>query len=608
MAQIAPRPLGFAEWEAARTRMSISTQSFQSILERARVGQLQLPEFQRDYVWNRGQVIELFDSLRQKYPIGALLFMEQNPNVGIVPRPFNGTEHTITTQTPEAFVLDGQQRITSGLSVYYGLGPSQYYIRLDLLWKIAEQKHLKLSDDNEIQQFLNDLDTEDGYCVARRTRTDPMALLDRHLLFTGVLSDNAATRDALKRYVIKYPEREEFIDAVVRDGFKLGADVYVPVTEVERSRPVEAISRIFATLNTTGRPLTPFELVVAILYPSGIRLRTEIDTNRQIAPHYDHMDYSGEVFLQTIALLANASPKKSQLPRTIKPEIFRLYANEAVDILEKLGILLTQRLGVGLDQSSELIPYDSIFAPMAIALKHLNGKSLKGAVRATAERKLEKWFIVSALDNRYQEGVHNKQVTDKDEMIAWIDDVAGEPDWMATFQAGRLTLPGPDGAVGKLLRCLINLQKPTDPVTHLDVGTRPTAVSTAKHHIFPTRWVDKYLVGWDTNKDSNNLALNVMTVSQETNIRWVNVDPANQLQEMRDASASMAALKNCLAANFLNDDCVFALSKPDKTKQDFEQFLKARELMFLDYLKMHWGIMHSHLQSDSEEDDGAGHQ
>ena len=570
--------------------MTISTQSFQSVLERARTGELQLPEFQRDYVWNRKQVISLFDSLRQKYPIGALLFMERNPNIGIVPRPFSGTETSLRSQIPEAFVLDGQQRITSGLSVYYGLGPSQYYIDLDLLWRLGQSKNLEIANDSSIQAFLGDLDTEDGYCIGRLSRAEPLALIDRQLLFTGVLSDNAATRDALKRYSTKFPDRRDFVDAVVRDGFKLGSDVYVPVTEVERSRPVEAVSRIFATLNTTGRPLTPFELVVAILYPSGIRLRTDIDGNRQLAPHYDHMDGTGEVFLQTIALLANKSPKKSQLPRTITPETYRLYANEALAILEDLGLFLTQRLGVGLDQSSELVPYDSIFAPMAIVLKHLNGMKLKGAARATAERKLEKWFVVSALDNRYQEGVHNKQTADRNEMVAWIEEASGEPDWMANFGVQRLTLPGPDGAVGKLLRCLSNRQSPIDPVTNLDVGVRPTAVQSAKHHIFPTRWVDKYLKDWDAARDKSNLALNVMVVSQETNIRWVNVDPANQMEEIEAAAASKQATKKQLEAHFLDDICVAIMKRSGKKKSDFEDFLRAREAIVTSYLTVHWGI------------------
>lgn len=413
--------------------MTISTEPFHSILEDARRGELQLPEFQRDYVWRRKEVIDLFDSLRQRYPIGALLFMERNPDIGIVPRPFEGTADILTVKEPSAFVLDGQQRITSGLALYYGLGASQYYIDLEKLWKLSEEAKVDLSSAASVRAFLEDLEPDDAYCVGRLRRTDPAALIDRHLLYTGVLHDAFATHDLLRRYTEKFPERTEFVDRVIRDSFRLGADVHVPVTKVEKNRPVEAVSRIFATLNTTGQPLNSFELVVAILYPAGIRLRTDIQENRELFPHYANMDKTGEVFLQTIA----------------------------VDLLERLGVFLTERLGVGLDQSGALIPYDSIFAPMALALKRLGELKLDGAERTVAERKLQKWFVAAALANRYQEGVHNKQDRDRRDVETWIESTGDEfqPQWISELKIPRLTSDGPEGAIGRLLRCLINLHQ-----------------------------------------------------------------------------------------------------------------------------------------------------
>lgn len=35
---------------------------------------LVLPEFQREYVWNRDQAKQLLDSLMKEYPVGGLLF------------------------------------------------------------------------------------------------------------------------------------------------------------------------------------------------------------------------------------------------------------------------------------------------------------------------------------------------------------------------------------------------------------------------------------------------------------------------------------------------------------------------------------------------------
>ncbi|MBI2767167.1 MAG: DUF262 domain-containing protein [Chloroflexi bacterium] len=583
--------------------MGIATTSFVSVLEDAKRGELQLPEFQRDWIWNRNQVVELLDSLRQRYPIGSLLFMERNPDIGIVARPFAGTADILEVKEPATFVLDGQQRITSGLALYYGLGGTHYYLDLAQIWKLATEQDVDLTNSRAIAAFLTDLDPDDGYCIGRNRRDDPLALLvPRHLLHTAVLHDDDELRKALKRYAKAYPDREDFVEVLIRDRFKLSADVQVPVTTIEKNRPVEAVSRIFATLNTTGKPLNSFELVVAILYPSGIRLRSDIEENRELYPVYSHMDRTGEIYLQSVAMLANASPKKAQLPKTIKPDIYKRNRNDAVDLLDKLGRYLTSRLGVGLDHSSLLIPYDSIFAPMSIVLRELNRLGLKGAERAQADIKLETWFVASALSNRYQEGVHNKQVRDRDDMIAWIEarDAGEPPQWIKDFRVPILHSDTPDGAVGRLLRCLINARSPKDPVTGLDVGERPKAVSTSKHHIFPTRWVDKYLKGW---KGTCDLALNVTLISQETNGRWVNVDPANQVQEMEAAANSPASLKSTLRAHFLDSVCVEIMKRQDKTAADFEEFLLARQNLFIQEFESKWNLLPASPLSLAIDDD-----
>lgn len=580
--------------QARGARLAISTESFASILEEARKGEFQLPEFQRDYVWNRRQVIDLFDSLRQKYPIGALLFMEQNADVAIVPRPFEGTQETVEVATPSHFVLDGPQRITSGLALYYGLGTSHYYIDLEQLWKLAAEQHVDFTSGTSVRAFLDDLDPDDAYCVGRNRRDKPLDLLPRHLLYTGVLHDNFRIASALKEYVRLFPEREAFVEGVIRDAFRLGSDVYVPVTRVEKSRPVEAVSRIFATLNTTGSPLNSFELVVAILYPAGVRLRTDIEENRSLFPHYNNMDKTGEVFLQTIAMLDGKSPKKAQLPKNIKPDAYRRFRNEAVDLLEKTGVFLTNRLGVGLDQTSSLIPYDSIFVPMALVFRHLNSLNLQGADRTLAERKLQKWFLAAALANRYQEGVHNKQDRDRKDVEAWVstegDDL--QPAWITELQIPRLVSDGPEGAIGRMLRCLINRLNPKDPVTESSVGFRPAAVLSAKHHIWPTRWCTKYMEGGWGKGDTSDLALNITIVSQETNIKWVNADPSNQLQEIRTSHPSDTAMMETLRPHFIDEHCVAIMRRPNKTKKDFQEFLSAREELFLNAFK-DWGLTSS---------------
>jgi uncharacterized protein with ParB-like and HNH nuclease domain len=56
--------------------MTIQTQPFIDLIGEAEEGTLQLPEFQRPWKWSTQNVVRLFDSVRQGYPIGAFLVME----------------------------------------------------------------------------------------------------------------------------------------------------------------------------------------------------------------------------------------------------------------------------------------------------------------------------------------------------------------------------------------------------------------------------------------------------------------------------------------------------------------------------------------------------
>ena len=43
------------------------------LLKWVRQGRVGVPNFQRDFIWDRGRMLSLFDSIRKQYPIGTLL-------------------------------------------------------------------------------------------------------------------------------------------------------------------------------------------------------------------------------------------------------------------------------------------------------------------------------------------------------------------------------------------------------------------------------------------------------------------------------------------------------------------------------------------------------
>jgi len=75
-------------------------------------GSIQLPDFQRGWVWDDDRIKELIASVSLGYPVGALMSMETGGDgVRFCPRPFEGVPATI--DKPDFLMLDGQQRLTS---------------------------------------------------------------------------------------------------------------------------------------------------------------------------------------------------------------------------------------------------------------------------------------------------------------------------------------------------------------------------------------------------------------------------------------------------------------------------------------------------------------
>ena len=84
-------------------------------------GQIKLPMFQREFVWDKEQSAKLIDSILKGYPIGTFIFWKTKEALRSVKDIGN---HSLP-ETPKGdyaqYILDGQQRITSLYAIRKGL-------------------------------------------------------------------------------------------------------------------------------------------------------------------------------------------------------------------------------------------------------------------------------------------------------------------------------------------------------------------------------------------------------------------------------------------------------------------------------------------------------
>lgn len=560
--------------------MAASVEAYLTIVRKAYEGRLKLPAFQRDWKWKPSQVTLLLDSLRQGFPIGSFLFLQANPTIDLAPRDFRGAAPNAQDGIAEELVLDGQQRITAGLELFFDRGANHYFIDIKKLAKLAADREVDLDDRTQIRSFLSDLDAEDGYCKRLKASANPKAkLLDRRLLWTGLLLDDDELERAITDYAKAYPEEEKVIRYLVGRNFRPSADANIPITTIAGATPIEAISRIFSTLNSTGKMLTPFELVVSVLFPQHVSLNDDVAEYRELAPAYAKIDSTGDILLQTVALFDGKDTKKASLPRTITAQNYNQYAANSVQLLNESAEFISGRVGLGLDASNELLVYPVIFTPLAFVWDALNHLGLDHGARSAAEQKLVRWFVGAVISRRYQQSTHDKQARDKSDIVRWLLNDADMPEWLSETYITNIRSADPDGAVGKLFRSLLNARGLRDPLTSNPVGVGSDKRPSAKHHIFPTRWAPS-LTGWTKGIDTANLALNIMYVEETTNGRWLNLDPRDQINDSIKTLGSESMVRELYRQHGINDAAFDILTKPAKSRQDFQDFITERESFY----------------------------
>lgn len=114
------------------------------LLSEIKRGIIRVPDFQREYIWQINQVVELLDSVWNGYPIGSILLWETSEELK-ERDPLNLKLEELSRGIRRQYLLDGQQRLVTlyavlhnilelgkkrktKYSVYFDLKSEQFYI------------------------------------------------------------------------------------------------------------------------------------------------------------------------------------------------------------------------------------------------------------------------------------------------------------------------------------------------------------------------------------------------------------------------------------------------------------------------------------------------
>lgn len=104
-------------------------------------GQYSVPAFQRKYVWDRANIIELFDSIYNGYPIGSVLLWQTDLDIAK-----NENFAFVKSNKDSQYILDGQQRITTLYNCLFDTGKDEIW---NIYFDLISKKFIHLPFDGE---------------------------------------------------------------------------------------------------------------------------------------------------------------------------------------------------------------------------------------------------------------------------------------------------------------------------------------------------------------------------------------------------------------------------------------------------------------------------
>ena len=150
-------------------------QRIEEIVTGVKSGDIKLPKFQRPFVWKRKEVINLFDSIYNGYPIGSILLWNSTEKLE--------SERTIADLSindnnnkffPTNYLLDGQQRISSLCGCLYW-DAKDYRSLWNVVFDLEKEEFIYPKNENKAEYFpLNKLiNTSDFILQCRKFENHP---------------------------------------------------------------------------------------------------------------------------------------------------------------------------------------------------------------------------------------------------------------------------------------------------------------------------------------------------------------------------------------------------------------------------------------------------
>jgi hypothetical protein len=430
--------------DSGRTDIKVESKPLSEVIYAIGKGEYRIPQFQRDYVWEKGRVCRLLDSIVETLPIGSIFIWRAGRENNRFARQLVGVDAPPVKDGDDvSFVLDGQQRLAS---LYFVLrGRSTYTF-----------DHRRICFDLRKKRFVvRDADRGRYWSVAdiwEFSDVEPATLSQ----------DQRTAAKSCWKLLQKYP---------------------VSVVEVS-NKTLPQVKRIFERINQGGKRLNRFDLISVHTWTSAFDLREKVanDVNHKLRDGFGTI--SPGIVTQIIALWKkDGCAWKHEYQLKAKEDIQDNWGDTVRSILSAVQFL-RDHCGV---RRSEMLPYEAMLILLAYAFARSRRPLSPGQITS-----IKQWFWRASFGQRYGSHVAETIREDKAFFDKLIDGECPEFRHLPQLSVDHLIstkITKSDSAIRNAFLCLLAQRGPTDLLdgSPIDVGEIPISDlrDPEKHHIFP---------------------------------------------------------------------------------------------------------------------------
>lgn len=560
-------------------------------------GKIQLPDFQRGWVWDDNRIRGLIASITQNFPVGAAMFLEYgNNSVRFKYRMIESAP--ALNVVPEQLILDGQQRLTSIYAAFCspnavktktdkGNATNQFYYidiakaldptvdRIEAIISVRENKQIVSDFGRSIDLDVSTAEKEYG----------------NKLFPLNIILDDEKCFEWEQAYLAYHNNSHEISNEyrAFRGKIILPVTHYkIPVISLDKDTPKEAVCQVFENVNQGGVSLTVFELVTAIFAMDDFELRTDWDQRKREKLNGDVLSIvTATDFLTACTLLSayergeTVSCKKKDV-LALKLIDYQAYADRLTQGFQEAEILLAEeRIFTSRD-----LPYTTQLIPLAVLCALLLPDHRIKASKV--KNKIKQWYWCGVFGELYGSANETRYVNDVVGVMSWLAGGALPKTIVDSYfnPMRLLMLQSRRSAAYKGIMALVMKNHSRDFISgqEMDLALyKATGIDI--HHIFPKSYcISKhYEYGkWDS-------VINKTPISYGTNREIGGAAPSVYLARI-EKKVTPADLRDYLATHWIDmDDC---------RTDDFARFIVNRARKILDAIENATGKQISGRTSD----------